>query len=54
MGCDLNGHVRRFSNDYDHDGFGYGSRNKKGERILELGAALDMCVCNTFFKKRDS
>ena len=53
---DLNGHVGRSSNGYEgvHGGFEYGTRNQEGEKILELGAALDMCVCNTFFKKRDS
>ena len=25
--------------------------NAKGERILEFGVAVDMVVCNTFFKK---
>ena len=55
LGCDLNGHEGRSSNGYEgvHGSFGYGTRNQKGERILELGAALDMCVCNTFFKKRE-
>ena len=53
-GGDLNGHVGRSSNGYKgvHSGFGYGTRKQGGERIFKLGAALDMCVCNTFFKKR--
>ena len=53
---DLNGHVGKASNGYEgiHGGFGYGSRNVEGERILEFGAALDMAVCNTCFEKRDS
>ena len=56
LGGDLNGHVGRLSNGYEgiHGGFRNGTRNQEGERILELGAVLDMCVCNTFFKKRDS
>ena len=56
LGGDLNGHVGRNSNGFEgvHGGFGYGDRNLEGERILELGLALDMVVCNTFFKKRDS
>ena len=56
LGGDLNGHVGRNTDGYEgiHGGYGYGNRNREGERILELGAALDMVVCNTFFKKRDS
>ena len=54
LGGDLKGHVGRSSNGYEgvHDGFGYGSRNQESERILELGAALDICICNAFFKKK--
>ena len=56
IGGDFNGHVGRGADGYKgiHGGFGYGNRNVEGERILELGAALDKVVCNTFFKKRDS
>ena len=35
-----------------HGGFGFGSRNKEGERLLEFGTATDMVVCNTLFRKR--
>ena len=53
---DFNGHVGKSINGYDslHGGYGYGDRNKEGERILEFCAAMDMIVANTFFKKRDS
>ena len=55
LGGDLNGHVGGSITAMSvHGGFGYGTRNQEGERILELGAALKMCVCTTFFKKRDS
>ena len=56
IGGDFNGHVGKEANGYQgiHGGFGYGARNVEGERILEMGAALDMVVCNTFFKKQDS
>ena len=56
MAGDLNGHVERSSNGYEcfHGGFGYGSSDQKGERIFELGAPIDMCVCNAFFKKKDN
>ena len=54
--------VRRFqwafarsSLGYDgiHGGFGWGERNRDGERILEFADSLDMVVRNTFFKKDD-
>ena len=53
---DLNGHVGNLSDGYDHvhGSFGFGSRNREGERILEFSLAMDMVVCNTLFKKRDS
>ena len=56
IGGDLNGHVGKDANGYQgmHGGFGFVTRNVEGERILEMGAALDMIVCNTFYKKRDS
>ena len=34
-----------------HSGFGFGSRNKEGERLLEFGTATDMVFCNTLFRK---
>ena len=37
-----------------HSGFGFGSRNKEGERLLEFGTATDMVFCNTLFRKRMS
>ena len=37
-----------------HGGFGFGSRNKEGERLLEFGTATDMVVCNILFRKRES
>ena len=56
IGGDFNGHVGKEADGYQgiHGGFGYGTRNNEGERILEMGAALDLVVCNTFFKKRES
>ena len=52
---DLNGHVGKLQDVYEgfHGGFGYGSRNTEGERILEFCSALDLVLCNTFFKKGD-
>lgn len=37
-----------------HGGFGFGVRNKEDESVLKMGAALDIAVCNTWFKKRGS
>ena len=53
LGGDLNGHVGRDPGGFDgvHGGQGYGVRNVEGERILEFGDALELVVCNTFFKK---
>ena len=56
LGGDLSGHVSKDVNGYDgiHRGFGYGVGNLNGERILEIGSALDMVVSNMLFKKRDT
>ena len=35
-----------------HGGFGYGSRNSQGDRILEFGDAIEMVEADIFFKKR--
>ncbi|KAK1786073.1 hypothetical protein P4O66_017797, partial [Electrophorus voltai] len=50
---DLNGHVGRAKDGHDfHGGFGYGTRNDDGCRILDFAEASDLVVCNAFFKKR--
>ena len=56
LGGDLNGHVGKTISGYEdvHGGFGYSVRNAEGERILEVGLALDMVMCNTLFRKRSS
>ena len=45
---DFNGHVGKDASGYDgiQSDFGYGVRNLEGEKILEMGSALDMTVCN--------
>ena len=50
---DFNGHVGRSSLGYIgiHGGFGWGERNRDGERILEFADSLDMVVGNTFFQE---
>ena len=56
LGGDLNGHVGRESGGFEgvHGGQGYGTRNAEGERILEFGDALELVLCNTFFKKDEA
>jgi len=34
-----------------HGGFGWGQRNRDGERMLDLADSCDLVVGNTFFKK---
>jgi hypothetical protein len=56
IGGDLNGHIdsTRIGFNGVHGGFGYGSRNKEGEGILNFTLAYDLFVMNTLFRKRDS
>nr|CDJ93339.1 Endonuclease exonuclease phosphatase domain containing protein [Haemonchus contortus] len=52
---DLNGHVGATKDGYScHGGFGYGSRNTDGERILEYADSHNLVIVNTKFRKRDS
>jgi hypothetical protein len=56
IGGNLNGHVgfTRVGFDGVHGGFGYGSRNKKREGILNFALVYDLFVANTLFRKRVS
>ncbi|VDO04602.1 unnamed protein product [Haemonchus placei] len=55
VACDLNGHVGATKDGYScHGGFGYGSRNTDGERILEYADSHNLAIVNTRFRKRDS
>lgn len=56
IGGDLNGHFEKDMSGYGviYGVLGYGIRNLEGERIFEMRSALNMIVCNTFFRKRDS
>ena len=53
---DFNGHVGRSVVGYDgiHGGYGYGDKNKEGDRILDFCTALNMFIGNTYFQKKDS
>ena len=53
---DLNGHVGKTSSGFEgiHGGHGYGIRNSEGTRVLELYAAADLVITNTYFTKCDS
>ena len=37
-----------------HGGFGYGSRNADGSRILEFADGLNLVICNTLFTKQEA
>ena len=53
---DMNGHVGSSNAGYDgtHGGFGYGSRNADGTRILEFADGLNLVICNTLFTKQEA
>jgi len=53
---DMNGHVGSSNVGYDgtHSGFGYGSRNADGSRILEFADGLNLVICNTLFTKQEA
>jgi hypothetical protein len=53
IGGDLNGHVGSTIVGFDgvHEGFRYGSRNQKGDGILNFALAYDLSVANTLFRK---
>jgi hypothetical protein len=54
IGRDLNGHICSIRVGFDgvHEGFRYGSRNQKGEGILNFFLAYDLIIANTLFRKR--
>jgi len=53
---DMNGHIGSSNVGYDgtHGGFGYGSRNDDGSRILEFADGLNLVICNTSFTKQEA
>ena len=53
---DINGHIGSSSVGYDgtHGGFGYGSRNADGSRILDFADGLNLVICNTLFTKQEA
>ncbi|XP_043687728.1 uncharacterized protein LOC122638941 [Telopea speciosissima] len=55
IGGDLNGHVGRDHRGFEevHGGYGVGERNEEGISVLDFAIAFDLCITNTFFKKRD-
>ena len=52
----MNGHNGSSNAGYDgtHGGFGYGSRNTDGSRILEFADGLNLVICNTSFTKQEA
>jgi len=53
---DMNWHIGSSNVGYDGTlgGFGYGSRNTDGSRILEFADWLNLVICNTLFKKQEA
>ena len=53
---DMNGHIGSSNVGYDgtHGGFGYGSRNADGSKILEFADGLNLVICNTLFTKQEA
>jgi len=53
---DMNGHIGSSNVGYDgtDGGFGHGSRNTDGSRILEFADGLNLVICNTLFMKQEA
>jgi len=53
---DMNGHIGSSNVRYCgmRGGFGYGSRNADGSRILEFADGLNLVICNTLFTKQEA
>ena len=51
---DFNGHVGKRADGFEgvHGGNGFGERNLEGRRLLEFCDKKELCVANTWFKKR--
>jgi len=52
----MKGHVgsSNVGPDGTHGGFGYGSRNTDGSRILEFADGLNLVICNTLLMKQEA
>ena len=52
---DFNGHVRKCAEGFKgiHEGYGIGKRNVEERMLLDLCVQKDLCVANTWYKKRD-
>ena len=53
VGGDFNGHVGSLPGIFSgvHGGYGYGTRNEEGVRLLEFCDASNLLICNTNFRK---
>ena len=53
---DMNGHIGSSNVGYDgtHGGFGCGSRNADGSRILEFADGQNLVMCNTLFTMQEA
>ena len=52
---DFNGHVRKCAEGFEgiHGGYGIGKRNVEGRMLLDFCVQKELCVANTWYKKRD-
>ena len=52
---DFNGHVGKCSEGFEgiHGGYGIGKRNVEGRMLLDFCVQKELCVANTWYKKRD-
>ena len=52
---DFNGHVGKCAEGFEgiHEGYGIGKRNVEGRMLLDFCVQKDLCVANTWYKKRD-
>ena len=52
---DFNGHVGKCAEGFEgiHGGYGIGKRNVEGRMLLDFCVQKELCVANTWYKKRD-
>ena len=53
---DFNGHVGKCAEGIEgiHGGYGIGKRNAEGRMLLDFCHQKELCVANTWYKKKDT
>ena len=53
---DFNGHVGKCAERFEgiHGGYGIGKRNAEGRKLLDFCDQKELCVANTWYKKKDN